>query len=172
MTQDENIARKIRMIRDHGQKRKYFHEMEGYNGRLDAIQAGVLSIKLKRLQDWNQTRREHAAYYHRLLDGTPGITLPRESEFAESVYHLYVILVDDRDLLERFLQAKGIYTGRHYPLPLHLQEAYVNLGHKVGAFPVTEHAAARLLSLPLYPELTRPQIEYVAASIQEFMGQR
>ena len=172
VTQDENIARKIRMIRDHGQKRKYFHEMEGYNGRLDAIQAGVLSIKLKRLQDWNQTRREHAAYYHRLLDGTPGITLPREADFAESVYHLYVILADDRDLLERFLQEKSIYTGRHYPLPLHLQEAYVNLGHKVGAFPVTEHAAARLLSLPLYPELTRPQIEYVAASIQEFMGQR
>ena len=172
VTQDENIARKIRMIRDHGQKQKYFHEMEGYNGRLDAIQAGVLRIKLKRLQDWNQTRREHAAYYHRLLDGTPGITLPRESEFAESVYHLYVILVDDRDLLERFLQAKGIYTGRHYPLPLHLQEAYVNLGHKVGAFPITEHAAARLLSLPLYPELTRHQIEYVTASIREFMGQR
>ena len=172
VTQNENIDRKIRMIRDHGQKQKYFHEMEGYNGRLDVIQAGVLRIKLKRLQEWNQARREHAAYYHRLLDGTPGITLPREVEFAKSVFHLYVILADDRDLLERFLQAKGIYTGRHYPLPLHLQEAYVNLGHTEGAFPVTEHAAARLLSLPLYPELTRPQIEYVAASIQEFMDQK
>ena len=172
VTQDEEIARKIRMIRDHGQKQKYFHEIEGYNGRLDAIQAGVLRIKLKRLQDWNQARREHAAYYHRVLDGIPGVTLPREAEFAESVYHLYVILAKDRDRLERFLQAKGICTGRHYPLPLHLQEAYVNLGHMEGAFPVTEHAAARLLSLPLYPELTRPQIEYVSASIQEFMDQR
>jgi dTDP-4-amino-4,6-dideoxygalactose transaminase len=172
VTQDENIAQKICMIRDHGQKQKYFHEMEGYNGRLDAIQAGVLRIKLKRLLGWNQSRRENAAYYHRLLDGIPGITLPWEAEFTESVYHLFVILVDDRDQLERFLQAKGISTGRHYPLPLHLQEAYVNLGFKAGAFPVTEHAAARLLSLPLYPELTHPQIEYIAASIRVFMDQK
>ena len=113
---------------------------------------------------------KHAAYYTELLEGTSGYRYPEEAECAESVYHLYVILADDRDRLQRFLQDKGIFTGRHYPLPLHLQEAYVHLGHKEGAFPVTEHAAARLLSLPLYPELTRPQIEYVAASITRIHG--
>jgi dTDP-4-amino-4,6-dideoxygalactose transaminase len=172
VTPDEEIARKIRMIRDHGQEKKYFHTIEGYNGRLDAIQAGILRIKLKKLKNWNQARRENAACYNELLKGVPGVVVPKEADWAHSVYHLYVILVDDRDRLERFLLAKGIFTGRHYPLPLHLQEAYVNLGHKEGAFPVTEHAAAHLMSLPLFPELTRRQIEYVTASIQEFMDQR
>jgi len=170
VTQDEEIAHKIRMFRDHGQQQKYFHDIEGYNGRLDAIQAGVLRIKLKQLQSWNQARRQHAADYNELLQEIPGVKLPAESGYAESVYHLYVILADKRDELQKFLQDKGIFTGLHYPLPLHLQKAYAHLGYKQGDFPVTEKAAARLLSLPMFPELTRQQIEYVTDAIKEFMN--
>ncbi len=168
-TQDEQIAAKIRMLRDHGQLKKYFHDMEGYNGRLDAIQAGVLRCKLKKLEAWNNGRRENALYYNRLLAEIPGVTIPVEADFARSVYHLYVILVDRRDELQEFLNKKGISTGLHYPLPLHLQKAYAFLGHGKGAFPVTEDVAGRLLSLPMFPELTHEQIEYVADSIKAFM---
>ena len=167
---NEEIARKIRMIRDHGQAKKYFHDVEGYNGRLDAIQAGVLRIKLKRLDDWNRSRRENAAYYNELLSGINGVILPVEADFAKSVYHLYVILVDNRDDLQQYLNDKGIGSGLHYPLPLHMQKAYDHLGYKKGSFPVTESVAERLLSLPMFPELTREQIEYVAESIKEFMN--
>ena len=170
VTQDEEMAQKIRMIRDHGQAQKYFHDLEGYNGRLDAIQAAVLRIKLKRLQEWNQSRRRNAALYTERLQNIPGITLPVEAEFAESVYHLYVILTDHRDGLQEFLSEKDIATGLHYPLPLHLQKAYAHLGHKKGDFPVAEHTAERLLSLPMYPELTEQQIDYVCSSIKEFVG--
>ena len=170
VTQDEKIDKKIRTIRDHGQEKKYFHSTEGYNGRLDAIQAGVLRIKLKRLSTWNESRRENATYYNQLLSKIPGVTLPVEADFARSVYHLYVILVDNRDSLQKFLSEKGIGTGLHYPLPLHLQKAYSHLGYKQGAFPVTESVAKRLLSLPMFPELTREQIEYVAQSIREFVA--
>ena len=168
VTQDEEMAQKIRIIRDHGQAQKYFHDIEGYNGRLDAIQAAVLRIKLKRLQGWNQSRRNNAALYTELLQDVPGITMPVEAEFAESVYHLFVVLSDDRDGLQKFLSEKNIATGLHYPLPLHLQIAYTHLGHKKGAFPVAESAAERLLSLPMYPELTEEQIDYVCSSIKEF----
>ena len=170
VTQDEEIVGKIRMIRDHGQAKKYFHDIEGYNGRLDAIQAGVLRIKLRRLSDWNQSRRENAAYYNELLSKVDGVTLPVEADFASSVYHLYVILVDDRDGLQQFLSDKGIGTGLHYPLPLHLQKAYGHLGYEDGSFPVTESVAKKLISLPMFPELTREQIEYVAESIKEFIN--
>jgi dTDP-4-amino-4,6-dideoxygalactose transaminase len=168
VTQDEEMAQKMRMIRDHGQAQKYFHNLEGYNGRLDAIQAAVLRIKLKRLQSWNQSRRKNAALYTERLGDVPGITLPVEAGFAESVYHLYVILADNRDELQKFLSEKGIATGLHYPLPLHLQKAYAHLGHKKGDFPVAEHTAERLLSLPMYPELTAEQIHYVCSSIREY----
>jgi len=170
VTQEEDIADKIRMIRDHGQEKKYFHQMEGYNGRLDAIQAGVLRIKLKRLDNWNQSRRENAAYYNEVLSDIAGVTIPDEADFARSVYHLYVILVDKRDELQDFLNSKDIATGLHYPLPLHLQQAYAHLGYKEGDFPVTEEVAGMLLSLPMFPELTREQIAYVASSIKEFMS--
>jgi len=171
VTQDEEIARKIRIIRDHGQAKKYFHDTEGYNGRLDAIQAGVLRIKLRRLEEWNRSRRESAAYYNELLSKIDGVTLPVEADFARSVYHLYVILVHNRDDLQQFLNDKGIASGLHYPLPLHMQKAYEHLGYKKGSFPVTESVADRLLSLPMFPELTREQIEYVAESIKEFMNE-
>jgi len=144
--------------------------MEGYNGRLDAIQAGVLRIKLKRLNDWNQSRRENAALYNELLSHIDGITLPFQPDFPRSVYHLYVILADDRDGLQKFLGDKGIATGLHYPLPLHLQKAYDRLGYKQGSFPVTEKVAKTLLSLPMFPELNREQVQYVVASINEFLS--
>ncbi len=168
VTQDEEMAQKIRMIRDHGQAQKYFHDIEGYNGRLDAIQAAVLRIKLMRLQDWNQSRRRNAALYTELLQDLPVITLPIEADYAESVYHLYVILADDREGLQKYLSEKGIATGLHYPLPLHLQKAYVHLSHKKGDFPVAESTAEHLLSLPMYPELTEEQIEYVCTSIKDY----
>jgi len=172
VTQDDEIADKIRLIRDHGQEKKYFHQIEGYNGRLDAIQAGVLRIKLKRLGAWNRSRRKNAAYYNELLSEIPGVTIPVEAEFAVSVYHLYVILIDDRDSLQQFLGDKGIATGLHYPMPLHLQKAYAYLGFKERAFPVTENVASRLLSLPMYPQLSKEQIQYVADAIKEFISQR
>jgi dTDP-4-amino-4,6-dideoxygalactose transaminase len=170
VTDDPEVAQKIRVIRDHGQQEKYIHEIEGYNGRLDAIQAGVLRIKLKRLRQWNQARQTHAARYDELLGDIDGVDVVEVADFAESVYHLYVILVADRDGLQQFLGAKGIATGLHYPLPLHLQKAYAQLGYQAGAFPAAEKAAARLLSLPMFPELTREQIEYVTDSIKEFMA--
>ncbi|MEJ2725048.1 MAG: DegT/DnrJ/EryC1/StrS family aminotransferase [Deltaproteobacteria bacterium] len=170
VTQDSDIAQRIRMIRDHGQGKKYFHDVEGYNGRLDAIQAGVLRIKLKRLDDWNKARRRNASYYDHLLSEIPGVTTPAQADDTVSVYHLYVILVDDREGLQRYLGEKGVGTGLHYPLPLHVQKAYAHLDYKKGDFPVTESVASRLLSLPMFPELTREQIEYVAECIKQFLG--
>lgn len=170
VTDDEQVARTIRMVREHGQSRKYYHDMEGYTGRLDAIQAAVLRLKLKRLADWNLARRSHAALYTRLLSDVPGVTVIKEAEFAQAVYHLYVILVDDRDGLQAFLAEKGVGTGLHYPLPLHLQQAYAAMGFKKGDFPVSERTAERLISLPMFAELTREQIEYVVGCIQEYMN--
>jgi dTDP-4-amino-4,6-dideoxygalactose transaminase len=172
VTQDEKIAQTIRMIRDHGQEKKYYHDMEGFNGRLDAIQAGVLRIKLKRLADWNESRRKNAAYYSERLSGIDGIQLPYEADFTQSVYHLYVIHTEQRDALQKFLADRGIATGLHYPKPLHLQKAYSHLGIKEGAFPATENSARGLLSLPMFPELSNEQMDYVVAQIKNFVGDR
>jgi dTDP-4-amino-4,6-dideoxygalactose transaminase len=172
VTDDAVVAQKIRIIGDHGQQEKYIHEIEGYNGRLDAIQAGILRIKLKRLKEWNQARRTNAALYDTLLREIPDVRFAEVADYAESAYHLYVIMVDFRDRLQKFLSEKGIATGLHYPLPLHLQKAYEQLGYKAGAFPVAEKAAARLLSLPMFSELKRDQIEYVADCIKEFMDKQ
>jgi dTDP-4-amino-4,6-dideoxygalactose transaminase len=169
VTRDEKLAGTIRMLREHGQSRKYFHDMEGYTGRLDAIQAAVLRLKLRRLSDWNRARRENAAYYTQLLAGIPGVTVVNEAEYAQAVYHLYVILVDERDGLQKFLTGKGVGTGLHYPLPLHLQKAYAHMGFQKSDFPVSEKTAERLLSLPMYAELTQAQIEYVVECIREYM---
>jgi dTDP-4-amino-4,6-dideoxygalactose transaminase len=170
VTGDEALAGRIRMLRDHGQSRKYCHEIEGYNGRLDAIQAAVLRLKLKRLAAWNAACRENAALYDRLLSGIPGVGTVNQAAYAQSVYHLYVILVENRDGLQQFLNEKGIGTGLHYPLPLHLQPAYAAMGHRKGDFPVTEHTAERLLSLPMYAELKREQIEEVAGWVREYVN--
>jgi len=171
VTQDEEIAQKIRMIRDHGQATKYFHDMEGYNGRLDAVQAGVLRIKLKKLAGWNEARRKNASRYNALLSDVKSVTTPFEPAFAESVYHLYVILTENRDGLQEFLGKNGVATGLHYPLPLHLQKAYAHFGYKEGSFPVTETISKRLLSLPMFPELNKSQIEYVVSLIKDFYKQ-
>ena len=165
-------AQYMAKIRDHGQKTKYYHDIEGYNGRLDAIQAGVLGIKLRHLEAWNAARRMNAARYKELLQDVGEVTLPVEAPGVESVYHLFVILVDQRDALQSFLTDKGVATGLHYPLPLHLQEAYHGLGYKEGDFPVTESVANRLLSLPMYPELTSEQIQYVVDCIKEFYNKK
>ena len=168
VTNDDEISRHIKMLRDHGQSQKYYHDMEGFNGRLDAIQAAALRIKLKKLPQWNNARREHARYYDQLLSGISQVAIPHEADYAQSVYHLYVIHVPRRDELQQFLTEKGIATGLHYPLPLHLQKAYANNGYKKGDFPIAEQAAERLLSLPMYPHLQSSQIEYVSEMIQKF----
>ncbi|HKT47030.1 MAG TPA: DegT/DnrJ/EryC1/StrS family aminotransferase [Candidatus Acidoferrales bacterium] len=169
-TNSEAVSRSIRMLRDHGQTKKYYHSIEGYNGRLDAIQAGILSVKLRYLPEWNRRRNEVAKIYSELLSSLPGITLPHTEQSSRHVFHLYVIQVEDRAALQKHLAAVGIGTGIHYPIPLHLQEAYRHLGYAVGDFPVTESVASRILSLPMYPQLATTQIERVANEIGRFLG--
>ena len=153
-TNDPEIARKVRMLRDHGQAQKYSHEIEGYNGRLDAIQAGILTAKLQRLAEWNQKRRAIARRYGELLrPQAERMILPHESSLQRAVYHLYVVRVGNRDRLQAHLARANITTQVHYPIPLHLQAAYTTMGHKIGDFPVTEKAAGEILSLPMYPQL-------------------
>jgi len=144
--------------------------MEGYNGRLDAIMAGILQVKLVHLDQWNARRRTCAARYAALLADLDGVTIPFEDPNARSVYHLYVIRARERDRLQRHLTASGIGTGLHYPVPLHLQEAYRHRGYQPGDYPVAEHLARELLSLPMYPGLTEAQQEQVAAAIRQGLG--
>jgi dTDP-4-amino-4,6-dideoxygalactose transaminase len=165
-TDDDALAEKVRMLRDHGQARKYYHRMEGYNGRCDALQAAALGVKLKHLQDWNEARRRNAAYYYELLGDVDGVVLPGVLESCLSVFHLFVVLVEERDRVAEALKEKGVATGMHYPIPLHLQEAYAWKGHKRGDFPVAEKCAERLLSLPMYPGLTESQINHVCESLR------
>ena len=165
-TNDEALARQCRMLRDHGQSRKYVHEVEGYNNRLDAIQAGLLDVKLRRLGQWTERRRECARYYDKLLgDAGASMVLPRVASWSRPVYHLYVIRLDSRDRLREELAAVGIETGIHYPIPLHLAKPYASFGHRPGDFPFAERAAADVLSLPMYPELSPEQQELVAARL-------
>jgi dTDP-4-amino-4,6-dideoxygalactose transaminase len=171
-TNDEEIARQVRLLRDHGQSRKYFHEVEGYNGRLDAIQAGILRIKLRHLTAWNEKRRECALRYHELMGSAgPEIQLPYEPSWAKAVYHLYVVRVQNRDPLQKHLAEAGIGTGIHYPIPLHLQEAYANLGYRKGDFPVAEGAAGDILSLPMYPGLGFDEQSRVAQQVLGLVSQ-
>ncbi|MGO9970849.1 MAG: DegT/DnrJ/EryC1/StrS family aminotransferase [Bryobacteraceae bacterium] len=168
-TNDALVAQKIRMLRDHGQAKKYFHDVEGYNGRLDAIQAGILEIKLKRLPSWNQARRAAAQRYAELLDNANlGWLAGYEPEWSRSVYHLYVIRVQNRERLMKQLADANIGTGIHYPVPLHLQKAYKYLGYKAGDFPIAEAMASELVSLPMYPQLVAEQQERVVNAIQRF----
>jgi dTDP-4-amino-4,6-dideoxygalactose transaminase len=157
-TNDEALPAKVRMIRDHGQAKKYYHDLEGYNGRLDALQAGILHVKLQHLSRWNEQRRKRAAEYNRLLDaaGHP-VKGPYEPSWSRAVYHLYVVRTSDREGLMAFLKDHGIGTGIHYPIPLHMQKAYSSLNYARGDFPVSEKAAAEILSLPMFPHLTPAQ---------------
>lgn len=167
-TNDAQLAQTVHILRDHGQSRKYYHDIEGYNGRLDAIQCAILSAKLPHLNDWNASRRDHAAEYNRLLAGIDGIILPCEPEWSRAVFHLYVVRTRDRDGLIRHLNAEGIGTGIHYPVPLHLQPAYTSLGYKPGDFPITEVVASEIVSLPMFPQLTPLQQARVAEQIAAF----
>jgi dTDP-4-amino-4,6-dideoxygalactose transaminase len=169
-TNDGDIARKIRMLRDHGQAKKYYHDMEGYNGRLDSIQAGILHVKLRHLTAWNERRRECASRYQELL-GAAGevIKLPYEPPWSKAVFHLYVAQVQNREQLQNHLGAAGIGTGIHYPIPLHLQNAYKDLGYREGDFPVCEEAASHILSLPMFPGLTYAQQDRIALSVLNFV---
>ena len=171
-TNDEAIAKKVRMLRDHGQSKKYHHEMEGYNGRLDSIQAGILRVKLPHLAEWNSKRRAAAARYQELLGSMAGaITLPHQPSWAKSIYHLYVILVPERDKMIEQFNAAGIGTGIHYPIPVHLQTPYKLLGYKQGDFPVSERIGAETLSLPMFPGLTPEQQRLVADCAAQFLAQ-
>ncbi len=167
-TDDEDLASKVRMLRDHGQEQKYYHRLEGYNGRLDALQAGFLTVKLPYLDLWNQQRRAAAQWYHdRFAAAADRVRVIRELPNVSGVYHLYVICVPDRDRLRRYLASLNIGTGIHYPVPLHLQEAYKGLGYRCGDFPVTEHLASTILSLPMFPQLQAEQQQRVADAILE-----
>jgi dTDP-4-amino-4,6-dideoxygalactose transaminase len=167
-TKDEQVAAKIRMLRDHGQVKKYYHDMEGYNGRLDAIQAGILLVKLAHLEKWNEQRRVRAARYSQLLAGVEDIVLPHEPSWSRAVYHLYVIRTRSREGLMSYLKEKGIGTGIHYPIPLHLQKAYANLNYSAEDFPVATRVAEEILSLPMYPQLGKSQQMRVAEEIGAF----
>jgi dTDP-4-amino-4,6-dideoxygalactose transaminase len=162
-TNDPELAARVRMMRDHGQARKYFHDCEGYNGRLDAIQAGILKIKLQHLAEWNAKRQTNAARYRELLDSPQGVLrLPYEPSWSKAVHHLYVVQVENRDQFQQDMAEAGIGTGIHYPVPLHLQKAYGKLGYGLGDFPVAEAAASRIISLPMYPGLGADQQRRVA----------
>jgi dTDP-4-amino-4,6-dideoxygalactose transaminase len=168
-TNDPELARKVRMLRDHGQAKKYYHDMEGYNGRLDSIQAGILRVKLRHLPEWNDRRREAAARYRELCgtDGQ-GVVLPYEPEWTRAIYHLFVVRVAQREELIKALSQAGVGTGIHYPIPLHLQKAYQHLGYKPGDFPVAEKVSVEILSLPMFPGLSAEQQNFVVAQLQEF----
>jgi dTDP-4-amino-4,6-dideoxygalactose transaminase len=168
-TNDSSLAQKIRMLRDHGQSRKYYHDLEGYNGRLDAIQAGLLHAKLSHLAEWNSKRRERASEYQRLLTTVDcGVNPPYEPSWSKAVYHLYVVRIDDREGLIDHLKRAGIGTGIHYPIPLHLQQAYAWLHYRLGDFPAAEKAAAEIVSLPMFPHLTAEQQARVVVEIVNF----
>ena len=170
-TNDAVIAAKIRVIRDHGQAKKYYHDVEGYNGRLDAMQAGFLHVKLQHLARWNEQRRERAAEYKRLFEANGDcFQAPYEPSWSRMVYHLYVIRTSDRDGLMACLKDKGIGTGIHYPIPLHLQKAYASLNYAPGDFPVTERVAEQIVSLPMFPQLSAEQQATVVAEMVRFVG--
>jgi dTDP-4-amino-4,6-dideoxygalactose transaminase len=166
VTDDPNLAKQVRMLRDHGSIRKYEHSFPGYNFRMEGIQGAVLAVKLKHLDNWNNHRRALAQQYHQRLANSPFI-LPAEAPDARHVYHLYVIQAEDREALRQWLGQRGIETGLHYPIPLHLQEAYKSLGYKSGDFPVSERLAEHILSLPMYPELAPDAVDYVSATLLE-----
>lgn len=167
VTNDKEIADKIRMMANHGRLKKYDHLFEGMNSRLDGLQAAILDVKLKHLDDWTASRREIAANYNDLLSDLEGVVLPKEEPYAKHVYHLYVIRTANRDAVREFLKEKGVSTGIHYPTPLPHLKAYAYLGHKMGDFSVSESLAQEALSLPMYPELTEEQVEYIATAIRE-----
>ncbi len=170
-TDDPEVARKVSMMRDHGQSDKHVHVVEGSNERLDSLQAAVLGVKLGCLDGWNEERRSLAGKYDRSLAGLPVSTCPPGPE-SRHVYHLYVIKTVKRDALQEFLKSKGVGTAIHYPTPIHLQPAYEHLGHRRGDFPVAERWAGEILSLPMFVGLRDEEVDYVASAVSEFFRNR
>lgn len=170
VTNDEALAAKIRMFRDHGQAKKYYHDIIGWNARLDGIQGAVLNVKLKYLSDWNEARRRHARDYTAGLSAVKDVIVPKEAQYAKHVYHIYALRVQDRDKFMAYLNEKGIACGIHYPIPLHLQNAYAFMQKGPGSFPVAEKCAAEYVSLPMFAELTDEQVAYVIEQIKEYYG--
>ncbi len=172
-TNDSALAQKIRRLRHYGQQAKYDHIELGCNSRLDTLQAAVLNVKLPRLDGWNIARRKHADQYRQSLQGVGDLRLPALCpDDTNHVYHLFVIETEQRDALQQHLAAEGVQTGIHYPVPIHLQTAYADLGYRRGTFPVAEKLASRILSLPMFPELRSEEIEYVASSIRRYFQKR
>ena len=166
VTSNPELAQRMRMLRDHGSVKKYEHSLPGYNFRLEGLQGGFLSVKLRHLDRWNARRREVAKLYHELLSDT-SLRLPVEMGWGEHVYHLYVIQADDREALRQALNAAGVECGLHYPVPLHLQAAYADLGYEKGRFPVSEHLSSHILSLPMHPFITDEEVKRVASVLLE-----
>jgi len=166
-TDDDALAHRLRMLRDHGSERRYYHDLIGFNGRLDEIQAAVLRTKLPHLAEWNAQRRTHAQRYDELLQGTP-VTVPCVASGNLPVYHLYVIRAPERDALQAWLKEQGVGAGIHYPVPIHLQNAFKASGGQIGDLPVTESTVGAILSLPIYAELSEEQISYVTDAIKAF----
>jgi dTDP-4-amino-4,6-dideoxygalactose transaminase len=172
VTNDDNLAVQFRMIRDQGQSQKYYHDVYGHNYRMEGFQGAVLNVKMKYIEEWTKKRRQIAERYNELLSGIDEIILPKEMDYAKHVYHLYVIQVKENDntrrKLSQYLLNEGISTGMHYPVPIHLQNCFAYMGHKKGDFPVTEKLADSCLSLPIYPEMTISQVDYVCLKIKVF----
>jgi len=169
MTNDDHLYQKTKMLRDYGQSKKYHHEIKGHNSRLDSIQAAVLLAKLPHLEEWNNRRRTLAGLYNELLSDVDVVT-PVEGQGYRHIYHLYVIRTKNRDEMFEYLKSKQIFCGIHYPIPIHLQNAYKDLPYKEGDFPITEKYAQEILSFPLYPELSEENIRYVVVNIKEFLS--
>jgi dTDP-4-amino-4,6-dideoxygalactose transaminase len=167
-TNDAGLARRLRRLRNYGQEVKYQHVEKGLNARLDTLQAAVLNLKLRHLAGWNEARAAHARRYREALAGIGDIRFQATAPFSTHIYHLLIIETNRRDALQRHLAGAGIQTGIHYPIPIHLQPAYSDLGYHHGDFPNAESLASRMLSLPIYPELTKPHIEWVTDAIKEF----
>jgi dTDP-4-amino-4,6-dideoxygalactose transaminase len=168
VTHDKALADRLRMLRDHGQDKKYHHAVIGWNARMDGIQGAILRVKLKWLPKWNEARRIRAGIYTSFVSGIEGIRPPKEAAYAEHVYHLYAVRVQNRDMLMVELAEKSISCGIHYPVPLHLQSPYQHLGYSKGSFPVVEKCAEEFVSLPLFPEIKDEQIEYVVGALCRF----
>ena len=168
VTNDDALAAKMKMFRDHGQAKKYYHDIIGWNARLDGIQGAILNVKLKYLPAWNDARRKHAKDYTTGLSAVKDVIVPQEADYARHVYHIYAIRVKDRDKLMAYLGEKGISCGIHYPVPVHLQKAYSFLQKGEGSFPVAEKCASQYISLPMFAELTDEQVAYVVEQIKGY----
>ena len=171
-TSDPAVVERTRRLRNYGERAKYDHVIKGVNSRLDALQAAFLSVKLPHLPGWNEARLRHADTYTAQLDAVGDLAVQQRSIASTHVYHLFIVETAERDALRDFLTERGIQTGIHYPIPIHLQEAYGDLGLGPGAFPHTERLAQESLSLPMYPELTEEQIRSVTDAIREFFASR